>query len=350
MPLASASLYRFYECYLDLVESSAPLLPPSSTPFIHRGRSKTFSIAPARLWACTKHHFLSIIYKTRKSLSLAPPIPADYNDHSLDNNQERLKLQYVSPWQVELKPNPINFVFDTYSLHPYTSSQLIYVPEEARASASGSEGGDIETPRHILSNSTSTQSLSSSASSVSFKAPSQTSSVTHSPRAVEDEPSPKRQPQETALAPLVPSALGPSILLSSATRFTNSDPGTSASPNTQTLDKPSPLSPASSTSPKRRQSTWECSNCPQAFPKRHLLNRHNTAVHDKRFVCNVQGCDHQGSFRLKKDLTRHQNSRHPLLYPTAVNYHCIFAGCPYGPGSPKSFRRKDNRDRHVREH
>ena len=78
-------------------------------------------------------------------------------------------------------------------------------------------------------------------------------------------------------------------------------------------------------------------------------SRHNTAIHNKRFGCNVPGCAHQEPFGLRKDLDRHRTSCHPLLYPPVV-YSCTISGCPYGPGGSRAFPRKDNRDRHVREH
>ncbi|KAH9217546.1 hypothetical protein DL95DRAFT_459154 [Leptodontidium sp. 2 PMI_412] len=313
--------------YLDLVDSSVPLT------YNHQ------HLHPSR----TVRHIQSI-----PSTSLGvQQLSASINNFqsSLDNNQERLNLQYVSPWQVELKPNPINFVFDTYSLHPYTPSQLISVTEEPRASASSSEGKGTEPLPPIISNFSSTRSSSPTAALVPLQLPGQTSTIPQSPRTVIDEPNPKRQPLNTAHAPLLPPISDRSTSLRSITP-TSDNSRSLISPNSQAFGTPSP---ASSTSQRSRQSSYGCSLCHQVFPKQHLLNRHNTAVHNKRFVCNVQGCDHQESFGLRKDLTRHRTSRHPLLYPASV-YHCTFVGCPYGPGSPKSFRRKDNRDRHIREH
>lgn len=39
-----------------------------------------------------------------------------------------MNLQYVSPSEVELKRNPINFVFDTPSLHPHTHQHPLIPP------------------------------------------------------------------------------------------------------------------------------------------------------------------------------------------------------------------------------
>ncbi|KAG4431998.1 hypothetical protein IFR05_012526 [Cadophora sp. M221] len=333
MPLASASVHQFSVVYLDLVDSSAPLTYNHLNICTHRGQSDIFNLSQARLLACKKYCLSSIFPR------------AHYNDHSLDNNQERLNLQYVSPWQVELKPNPINFVFNTYNLHPYNPSRFNSVTEEPRASAGGSEGKDTEPLLPTISNFSHTRSPSPTAASVSLQLPSQTGSFPKVPRSAIDEPNPKRQRLNTALVPIPASILDRSTSLRAVTPTSN-DPGSSISPNSQAFGT---RSPESSASQKCRQSSYECSLCPQVFPKQHLLNRHNTAVHHKRFVCNVQGCDHQESFGLRKDLIRHQTSRHPLLFP-APAYDCTFVGCPYGPGSPKSFRRKDNRDRHVREH
>lgn len=213
--------------------------------------------------------------RTRPSLALArrpslraSPIPADYNDHSLDNNQQRLNLQYVSPWQVELKPNPINFVFDTYSLHPYTTSQSVSAPEECPASASGSEGVEIEPLLHIFSNSNSQQSsrpstvLNSAQLSGQYR-------FTQPPRTVSDNPSPKRQRLASGPIPTPSSSSRPYNPASSApVPRSNGDPGPSISPNPQAFDTPSPASP---TSLKRGQSSYGCSLCPKVFTKQHLL-------------------------------------------------------------------------------
>jgi hypothetical protein len=51
------------------------------------------------------------------SVHRASPIPRNHKDHSLDSNQGNLSHQYVTPWEVELRPNPINPVIETYSLH-----------------------------------------------------------------------------------------------------------------------------------------------------------------------------------------------------------------------------------------
>ncbi|KAL2067730.1 hypothetical protein VTL71DRAFT_15826 [Oculimacula yallundae] len=261
----------------------------------------------------------------------------------LDNNQERLNLQYVSPWQVELKPNPINFVCDTYNLHPYFSTQANLPPHEPRTSTSGSEDENTTSSLPILSSSSLSQSPNPLAGSSSHRPPNQ-SSLNQAYATVTHALSPVLQQTIVSPIPLLPAVSAPAAL---STFVTNPN----ASVSTATVVSPS-LQQSETSSPKsssRGQSSFQCTLCSQAFSKQHLLNRHKTAIHHRRFVCNVQGCDHRESFGLRKDLTRHQTSRHPLLFPATV-YHCTYQGCAYGPGSPKSFRRKDNRDRHVREH
>jgi hypothetical protein len=106
----------------------------------------------------------------------------------------------------------------------------------------------------------------------------------------------------------------------------------------------SPPNFGSQNSPPRGQSTHPCALCNQEFERQYMLNQHHKRIHDKQFVCQVANCP-QEPFGLKKDLLRHQTSRHPSLYPP-ISFKCPFGDCP---SSRKGFPRKDNLQRHIRE-
>ncbi|CZR69213.1 uncharacterized protein PAC_19113 [Phialocephala subalpina] len=199
MPLACASSYRGHPCYfIDL----AAIFQPSLHNHLSHSSPNT---SPYRQSSFIEH---ALGRAAERTLS-------DDLSGSLDNNEKQhLHLQYVSPWQVELIPNPINFVIDTYSLHPYTSSHPIPGVDELPAPGSSSKNPGIETSLPILSKSNLSQSPSPTVST-----PTQSlgeSSATQSPSTIDSEPSQKRQRLSIALASPSPSTSSPWALRSSA--------------------------------------------------------------------------------------------------------------------------------------
>lgn len=108
----------------------------------------------------------------------------------------------------------------------------------------------------------------------------------------------------------------------------NLQPNVSLSPRSPTHNEPSP--------------TYHCSQCDKVFDKFYLRNRHYNRKHNRRYPCEVPGCQ-QIPFALKADLVRHRKSRHPELFPPSL-FPCTFPPCQF---THKPFSRKDNLRRHI---
>ncbi|XTI93681.1 hypothetical protein V2W45_1214894, partial [Cenococcum geophilum] len=72
-------------------------------------------------------------------------------------------------------------------------------------------------------------------------------------------------------------------------------------------------------------------------------SKHHKTKHLRPFKCSVPGCD-QKAFGLKRDLQRHQQSRHQELYPALFFIRCPVPDCLQ---ADKNFRH-DNLLRHIR--
>ncbi|KAH8779000.1 hypothetical protein BGZ57DRAFT_927203 [Hyaloscypha finlandica] len=259
----------------------------------------------------------------RRLLGLrAPPIPSDQYDHNLDNNQGHLYLQHVSPWQVELKPNPINENIDTYCLHSYYS-----IPDggladptlpPSTAVSSPVPGSTRASPTPAASSSSSTNLLPSISNQIpnhiEFNAPARTIS-------------PNQQlPPTTEFGPLE-SLQSLSNIPAPCLSTGSTSGGDQSEIITPQFELNSPSNFGSQSSPPRGQPIYPCALCNQEFEKQYMLNRHHRTIHNKRFACTVVNCQ-QDPFGLRKDLRRHQASCHPLLYPP-VSFRCRYGDCPY---------------------
>lgn len=91
---------------------------------------------------------------------------------------------------------------------------------------------------------------------------------------------------------------------------------------------------------------FQCQECLQTFPKRHILNRHSKQKHSRPLKCTIGTCS--AAFGFKKDLDRHIRSRHPGAIQISSRFYCPYEGCKYSTGQGDGFSRKDNLDRHIR--
>lgn len=85
--------------------------------------------------------------------------------------------------------------------------------------------------------------------------------------------------------------------------------------------------------------SFRCSESAQVFPSRGQLRRHGR-THEK-FLCDVRGCEK--SFKLSKDLRRHQATVHPGSASCSLAI-LICPSCDY------KTRRKDHHKRHIATH
>ena len=117
-------------------------------------------------------------------------------------------------------------------------------------------------------------------------------------------------------------------------------------------DSPSPrlLHPvAEASSPdlgSRNSAQWIYSSCSphRWFHRRHQLNTH-AKKHSRPFICPMMLCE--SSFRYKKDLTRHVNSKHPgQAMGSPVRFLCPFPDCKRS-SQDSGFPRNDSLQRHI---
>ena len=164
-----------------------------------------------------------------------------------------MNLQYVSPWQVELKPNPINFVLDTFSLHPYTSPHPTPIPQRTLARA----------PLLGIQSSNSRQTLRP-LESASLRSPEVGNDT---PTSIVSDSTAKVQTSSIATVSPPSSTSSPALSLSQASHVE----GNSTEVSTPTSND---LVARENSAPQNllgSQSSHRCPRCGQQFLKRHLL-------------------------------------------------------------------------------
>ncbi|CAI6334833.1 unnamed protein product [Periconia digitata] len=75
-----------------------------------------------------------------------------------------------------------------------------------------------------------------------------------------------------------------------------------------------------------------------------MLNTHGKR-HNPPFKCPASQCS--AAFRYRKDLTRHQMSKHADNTEPGTRLYCPYSGCKFSYEKGRGSARKDNLSRHV---